>query len=69
MNSSGALAQNCFNPDAKSNVNRNVADYHPSIWKDYFLQYASESMELDEKIRPQIESLKKEVRNMIVSKI
>ncbi|RDX97679.1 putative terpene synthase 2, partial [Mucuna pruriens] len=36
----------CFNPDVKSGLRRQVADFHPSIWKDYFLQYASESMDV-----------------------
>jgi hypothetical protein len=32
------------NHDAKSDLRRNVADFKPSVWGDYFLQYASESM-------------------------
>ncbi|MCI75932.1 sesquiterpene synthase, partial [Trifolium medium] len=27
--------------DAKSELGRNVAEYHPNVWGDYFLQYAS----------------------------
>jgi hypothetical protein len=35
----------CLNEDAnKSDLPRNVADFQPNIWGDYFLQYASESM-------------------------
>jgi hypothetical protein len=33
-----------LNPDAKSDLRRNVADFQPSVWGDYFLQYASDSM-------------------------
>jgi len=35
-----------INPDAKSDLHRNIADFHPNVWGDYFLQYASESMVL-----------------------
>ncbi|XP_045827315.1 probable terpene synthase 2 isoform X2 [Trifolium pratense] len=54
--------------DAKSDLHRNVADFHPNIWEDYFLQYASQSMELDQTMVAQIETLKSDVRNMLVSK-
>ncbi|RDY12565.1 putative terpene synthase 2, partial [Mucuna pruriens] len=57
-----------FNPDVKSDLDRHLADFHPSIWKDYFLQYVSESTELDQNIETQIETLKREVSNMLVSK-
>ncbi|XP_058745028.1 probable terpene synthase 2 isoform X2 [Vicia villosa] len=58
----------CFNRDAKYDLHRNVADFQPSIWGNYFLQYASESMELDQKIETQIETLKYDVRKMLVAK-
>jgi len=29
---------------ADSDMHRNVADFQPSVWGDYFLRYASESM-------------------------
>lgn len=32
-----------LNPDAKSDLHRNLAEFHPNVWGDYFLQYASES--------------------------
>ncbi|MED6120574.1 hypothetical protein PIB30_022091 [Stylosanthes scabra] len=66
INTSSVLQ--CFKPDAKSNMgDRKKANYHPSIWKDYFLQYASESMEFDEdETKPQIETLKKEVAKMLI---
>jgi hypothetical protein len=39
-----AAVANSPNSDAKSDLQRNVADYHPTVWGEYFLQYASESM-------------------------
>jgi hypothetical protein len=33
-----------LNSDAKSELHRNVADFKPSVWGNYFDQYASESM-------------------------
>ncbi|RDX97680.1 putative terpene synthase 2, partial [Mucuna pruriens] len=66
--SAATLPLSSFNPDVKSGIHRHVADFHPSIWKDYFLQYASETTELDQSIETQIETLKREVRNMLVSK-
>ncbi|CAL5189472.1 unnamed protein product [Lathyrus oleraceus] len=56
------------NPDDKFNLQRNLADFHPNVWGEYFLQYASESIEVDQNIRAQIETLKDEVRNMLLSK-
>ena len=42
--SSAASTLGCFNHDAKFGLHdRRTADFHPSIWKDYFLQCASES--------------------------
>ncbi|MED6120577.1 hypothetical protein PIB30_022094, partial [Stylosanthes scabra] len=56
-----------FKPDAKSNIrDRKKANYHPSIWKDYFLQYASQSMEFGDETKLQIETLKKEVVKMLI---
>ncbi|CAL0323290.1 unnamed protein product [Lupinus luteus] len=49
-------------------LRRPIAYFHPSIWKDYFLQYASDSKGLD-LASPEIETLKKEVRSMLVSTI
>ncbi|MED6218715.1 hypothetical protein PIB30_029038 [Stylosanthes scabra] len=52
--------------DAKSNMHdRKKANYHPSIWKDYFY---SESMEFhpNETKSSQIETLKKEVAKMLI---
>ncbi|RDX79585.1 putative terpene synthase 2, partial [Mucuna pruriens] len=66
--SAATLPLSSFNPDVKSGLHRHLADFHPSIWKDYFLQYASESTELDQNIETQIETLKRDVSNMLVSK-
>ncbi|CAL0323424.1 unnamed protein product [Lupinus luteus] len=57
--------RNCFSlVDKYDNLHRQIADYHPTIWKDFFLQYASDSKELDLR-SPYIETLKKEVRVML----
>ncbi|XP_045827317.1 probable terpene synthase 2 [Trifolium pratense] len=59
----------CLNHEAtKSDLHRNVADFQPSVWGDYFLQYTSESMEFDQNMVAQIETLKNDVKNMLVSK-
>ncbi|CAJ2652664.1 (-)-germacrene D synthase-like [Trifolium pratense] len=58
-----------LNSDAKFELHRNVADFKPSVWGDYFVQHASESMEFDQNIVAQIETRKNDVRNMLVSKI
>ncbi|XP_029129584.1 probable terpene synthase 2 [Cajanus cajan] len=58
-----------FSHDAKPPSNfRPIADFHPSVWGDYFIQYLSSSEELDHNIETQIETLKKEVSKMLVSK-
>ncbi|XP_057728132.1 probable terpene synthase 2 isoform X2 [Arachis stenosperma] len=67
MSSTNTSVLDCFNPDAKFNMrDRNTANYHPSIWKDYFLQYASQSMEFDDETKAQIEKLKKEIVKMLI---
>ncbi|CAJ2652662.1 unnamed protein product [Trifolium pratense] len=58
-----------LNSDSKSELHRNVADFKPSVWGDYFVQYASEFKEFDQNIVAQIETRKSDVRNMLVSKI
>jgi len=30
--------------DAKSDLQRNLADFHPCVWGNYFIQYDSESV-------------------------
>ncbi|XP_052109055.1 probable terpene synthase 2 isoform X3 [Arachis duranensis] len=68
MCSTNTSVLDCFKPDAKFNmIDRNTANYHPSIWKDYFLQYASQSMEFDDdETKAQIEKLKKQVVKMLI---
>ncbi|RYQ94599.1 hypothetical protein Ahy_B08g089539 [Arachis hypogaea] len=67
MCSTNTSVLDCFKPDAKFNMrDRNTANYHPSIWKDYFLQYASQSMEFDHETKAQIENLKKQVVKMLI---
>ncbi|RYQ94596.1 hypothetical protein HN51_045603 [Arachis hypogaea] len=67
MSNTNTSVLDCFKPDAKFNMrHRNTANYHPSIWKDYFLQYASQSMEFDDETKAQIENLKKEVVKMLI---
>ncbi|KAI9083080.1 hypothetical protein K1719_034984 [Acacia pycnantha] len=46
-------------------MRRPLADYHPTLWKDYFLQFASESLEVDEEMGKQVETVKEEVRKML----
>ncbi|CAI8586766.1 unnamed protein product [Vicia faba] len=62
--------EQCFNHDAKYDLHRNVADFQPSVWGNYFLQYASDSeyVELDENIEAEIKTLKYDVRKMLVAK-
>ncbi|KAI8552714.1 hypothetical protein RHMOL_Rhmol06G0288200 [Rhododendron molle] len=43
------------------------ANFHPSVWGDYFLAYASVAMEPDVKTKQRIEQLKEKVREMIVA--
>ncbi|KAG5546357.1 hypothetical protein RHGRI_018514 [Rhododendron griersonianum] len=43
------------------------ANFHPSVWGDYFLAYASVAMEPDVKTEQRIEQLKEKVREMIVA--
>ncbi|KAK7257291.1 hypothetical protein RIF29_31159 [Crotalaria pallida] len=52
-------------PDTASDFPRRSANYHPSIWGDHFIQYLSESMEVDEKMAEQIIILKEKVRKML----
>ncbi|KAF8043555.1 hypothetical protein BT93_A1773 [Corymbia citriodora subsp. variegata] len=50
-------------------VERRWADYHPSVWGDYFLKYASPTNSMEFKylgrVEEQIEGLKGEVRKMV----
>ncbi|CAL5402868.1 unnamed protein product [Camellia sinensis] len=57
-------------PDSTKNmvpeVIRRSANYHPSIWGDYFLAYASHA-EVDVKMGQQHQQQKEEVRKMLVA--
>ncbi|XP_058195773.1 (-)-germacrene D synthase-like [Rhododendron vialii] len=46
---------------------RRSANFHPSVWGNYFLAYASVAMEPDVKTKQRIEQLKEKVREMIVA--
>ncbi|KAE8125702.1 hypothetical protein FH972_020477 [Carpinus fangiana] len=43
------------------------ANFHPSIWGDHFLAYASELVETDENIEQQVWELKKKVRTTLIA--
>nr|AGW18161.1 terpene synthase 4-1 [Copaifera langsdorffii] len=49
-----------------SDVPRRSANYHPSVWGDHFLKYASQPLEVDEKMEDRIGTLKETVRKMLV---
>nr|QHU78612.1 monoterpene synthase [Albizia julibrissin] len=51
---------------AASRCPRRSANYHPSIWGDHFIQYASQSLEVPDKMEVQSKMLKEEVRKMLV---
>ncbi|KAK4286040.1 hypothetical protein QN277_002652 [Acacia crassicarpa] len=50
---------------ASSHCPRRSANYHPSIWGDHFIQYASQSLEVPDKMEVQSKMLKEEVRKML----
>ncbi|THG00889.1 hypothetical protein TEA_026258 [Camellia sinensis var. sinensis] len=58
-------------PDSTKNmvpeVTRRSANYHPSIWGDHFLTYASHAVEVDVKMGQQLQQQKEEVRKMLVA--
>nr|UOW66203.1 sesquiterpene synthetase [Sindora glabra] len=51
------------------NANRPLVKFLPSIWGDFFLQYASEFMEVDNNMKQKVGVLKEEVRRMLVSSV
>ncbi|KAM3750008.1 hypothetical protein ACB098_04G004700 [Castanea mollissima] len=55
---SGALSQN-----AKSEVVRPIANFHPSIWGDHFISNTSEDKDIHFRKVHEVEELKDEVRN------
>ncbi|KAI8005910.1 (-)-germacrene D synthase [Camellia lanceoleosa] len=58
-------------PDSTKNmvpeVTRRSANYHPSIWGDHFLTYASLAVEVDVKMGQQLQQQKEEVRKMLLA--
>ncbi|KAL5802663.1 hypothetical protein ACOSQ4_030968 [Xanthoceras sorbifolium] len=48
-------------------VKRNTANYHPTLWGDHFLTYASDSVTIDATTEQEFEGLKQEVRRILVS--
>ncbi|TKY49012.1 terpene synthase 2 [Spatholobus suberectus] len=55
--------------DSVSDRRRPCASFAPSIWGDIFLQYASESMEVNDNVKQQAQILKEEVKTMLQSSI
>ncbi|KAF8391453.1 hypothetical protein HHK36_023758 [Tetracentron sinense] len=53
--------------NAKSEVIRRSANYHPSIWGDCFIIYNSDNMRTNVHMEEQIDELKEEVRAMLKS--
>ncbi|KAL5736121.1 hypothetical protein ACOSQ2_030909 [Xanthoceras sorbifolium] len=48
-------------------VKRNTTSYHPTLWGDHFLTYASDSETIDATTEQEFEGLKQEVRRILVS--
>ncbi|XP_048328632.2 (-)-germacrene D synthase-like [Ziziphus jujuba] len=52
-----------------SDVNRRSANFHPSIWGDHFLSYAtSDSMEIEKEME-KVRKLKEQVKKMVVAPV
>ncbi|CAK9142319.1 unnamed protein product [Ilex paraguariensis] len=51
--------------NAAPNVTRRSANYHPSVWGDHFLRYASDTTEIDTHSEQQHQQLKEEVKKML----
>ncbi|XP_022929225.1 (+)-gamma-cadinene synthase-like isoform X2 [Cucurbita moschata] len=49
-----------------SKVERPIAKYHPSIWKDHFLLLSSEAMKIDVVMEERAKQLKAEVKKMLM---
>ncbi|XP_054816958.1 (+)-gamma-cadinene synthase-like [Prosopis cineraria] len=66
---SSSLLVSPSNPktNATSKLDRQSADFHPCLWNDYFLQYASDDLEVGDEMKKNIETLKEEVREMLIS--
>ncbi|KAL2331543.1 hypothetical protein Fmac_019124 [Flemingia macrophylla] len=52
---------------AVPDISRPYADFPPNIWKDFFLQYDSESLEIGNNTKQQAQILKEEVEKMFQS--
>ncbi|KAK4576358.1 hypothetical protein RGQ29_027073 [Quercus rubra] len=50
-------------------INRRSANFHPSIWGDRFLTYASEFLEIEDNLKLQVQEMKEEVRRMLTSPV
>ncbi|GLT63809.1 hypothetical protein SLA2020_363430 [Shorea laevis] len=50
---------------AYKNVHRSTSNFHPSLWKDYFLQHSSNFMKIEPGIQEEYEELKQQVRRML----
>ncbi|KAJ9671958.1 hypothetical protein PVL29_025552 [Vitis rotundifolia] len=48
-------------------VGRRCANFHPSIWGDHFLSYASEFTDTDDHLKQHVQQLKGEVRKMLMA--
>ncbi|XP_028796766.1 (-)-germacrene D synthase-like [Neltuma alba] len=55
-------APTTLGPSSSTHLRRHLADYH-----HYFLQYASQSLEVDEEMGKQVETVKEEVGKMLIS--
>ncbi|XP_027342918.1 probable terpene synthase 2 [Abrus precatorius] len=54
---------------AVSDLRRPCVNYAPSMWGDFFLQYASESMEVNDNMKQHVQILRDEVKKMLQSPI
>ncbi|XP_048132495.1 (-)-germacrene D synthase-like [Rhodamnia argentea] len=64
-----AIPSTSPNKGTSHTIERRRGDYHPSVWGDYFLVYASSTSSMEFKylgrVEEQIEGLKREVRKMV----
>ncbi|KAI9081599.1 hypothetical protein K1719_036485 [Acacia pycnantha] len=69
VNASPSLVISPSNPkiNATGKLGRQCANFPPSPWNEHFLQYASDSLEVDDEMKKIIEALKEEVRKMLAS--
>ncbi|XP_057458988.1 (-)-germacrene D synthase-like [Lotus japonicus] len=48
-------------------IKRPCANFRPSVWGDFFLQYDSESLKVDENMKQQVQMQKEEVKKIFLS--